>query len=168
MSYQLTPDDLNTPDGITPAIQAARNPNPAVLRVLLDYYLTELPHVAHIPRRDSVGFETCSPNADVSGAIDPAGADPTDVRFNYLSDYSARFIRGRDAKMDMSSFALCPPREKIIAIAEFKGIHDQIQPLTEAELDERRLDSTRSGRGVWEKSGSDYCPSSAFQRSGLL
>ncbi|KAL5363195.1 ankyrin repeat-containing domain protein [Aspergillus floccosus] len=160
-SYQLTPDDLDTSTDVPPAIRAARNPNPAVLQALLNYYLSELPHVAHLAPRDRGGLEQCSPNADISGAIDciyespltaairaglpdnvrallAAGADPTGIRLHYLSDYSVRFIRGRDAKTDMSSFALCPPRESILTVAAAKGIQHQIQPLTTAELDERR------------------------------
>lgn len=160
-SYQLTPHDLDTYNDDPPAIRAARNPNPAVLQALLDYYLSELPHVAHLARRDRGGFEQCSPNADISGAIDcvyespltaairaglpgnvrallAAGADPAGISLYYLSDYSVRFIRGRDAKTDMSSFALCPPRHAILAVAAAKGIQHQTQPLTTAELDERR------------------------------
>ncbi|PKY04609.1 hypothetical protein P168DRAFT_235468 [Aspergillus campestris IBT 28561] len=160
-SYQLTPDDLDISTEITPAIRAAQNPNPAVLQALLDYYTSELPHVAHLAPRDRGGLEQCSPNADITGAIDcvyespltaairadlpdnvrallAAGADPTGIRLSYQSDYSVRFIRGRDAKTDMSSFALCPPRESILAVAAAKGIQHQTQPLTTAELDERR------------------------------
>ncbi|KAK9646495.1 hypothetical protein HCH54_005235 [Aspergillus fumigatus] len=161
MSYQLTPDDLDTSFETPPAIRAARNPNPAVLQALLDYYRSELPHVAHLAPRDRGGLEQCSPNADITGAIDgiyespltaairadlpdnvrallAAGANPAGIRPLYLSDYSVRFIRGRDAKTDMSSFAMCPPRESILAVAAAKGIQHQTQPLTTTELDERR------------------------------
>lgn len=123
--------------------------------------MSELPHVAHLAPRDRGGLEYCSPNADITGAIHgvyespltrairadlpenvrallAAGADPTGIRLSYLSDYSVRYIRGRDAKTDMSSFALCPPRDSILNVAAAKGIQNQTQPLTTAELQERR------------------------------
>jgi hypothetical protein len=159
-SYELTPDDLDTATEIPPAIRAARNPNPVVLLALLDCYGYELSHVAHLAPRDRGGLERCSPNANITGAIDcvyespltaairaglpdnvrallAAGADPAGIKLSYLSDYSVRFIRGRDAKIDTSSFAMCPPRESILAVAAAKGILHQTQPLTTAELDER-------------------------------
>jgi len=38
VSYELTPDDLDTATEIPPAIRAAQNPKPVVLLALLDYY----------------------------------------------------------------------------------------------------------------------------------
>ncbi|KAJ5819756.1 hypothetical protein N7474_005347 [Penicillium riverlandense] len=71
------------------------------------------------------------------------GADPTGIHIRDLSDYSARFARGRDAKVDVSSFGLCPSRLHILEVAESKGITKQTQPLTQAELDERRTSFPR-------------------------
>lgn len=116
-SYELTPDDLDTATEIPPAIRAAQNPNLAVLLALLDYYGYELSHVAHLAPRDQGGLERCSPNANITGAIDclyespltaairadlpdnvrallAAGADPEGIKLSYLFDYSVRFIRG--------------------------------------------------------------------------
>ncbi|KAF7154936.1 hypothetical protein CNMCM5623_003194 [Aspergillus felis] len=159
MSYQLTPDDLdNSRDDEPPAIRAAKNPNPAVLQALLAYY-NEISHDAPTLQRHNL--ERYSPNASVSGAIwgiyeTPltaairanlphniqtllnAGADPNGISAFELSDYAVRFIRGRDPKIDTSSFAYCPPRATVLASAQVKGITAQTAPLTAAEIEERR------------------------------
>ena len=159
MAYQLTDKDLRGTFEDSATIVAARNPNPAVLEALLKHYFTNLESVP--AGCVDPTLEIWSPNANSMGAIygtyeSPltaairanvpenvrellaAGADPTGITLNDLSDYAVRFIRGRDAKIDMSSFALCPPREQILAVAEAKGIAQQTQPLTQTELDERR------------------------------
>lgn len=150
MSYKLTREDVTWDVERSAAIRAAGNPNPAVLRALLDYHQRKL--------RELAG---CSPNANINGGnmgtyespltaairvnspenvrmLLSRGADPTGIHIWDLSDYSARFMRGRDAKVDVSSFGPCPSRLHILKVAESKGITDQIQPLTQAELDERR------------------------------
>ncbi|KAJ6143416.1 hypothetical protein N7471_002869 [Penicillium samsonianum] len=158
MAYQLKKKDLRGTFEDSATIVAARNPNPAVLEALLKHYFT---HLESVPTgRVDRTLETWSPNANSMGAIygtyeSPltaairadipenvrallaAGADPTGITLHDLSDYAVRFLRGRDAKTDMSSFALCPPRKQILAVAEAKGIAQQTQPLTQAELDER-------------------------------
>jgi hypothetical protein len=158
MSYQLTIDDLLGTDEDPASIRAARNSNPAVLEALLNHYFT---HLQSVPAgRVDPTLEGWSPNANSIGAIygtyeSPltaairanvpenaqallaAGADSTGVTLDDLSDYAVRFICGRDAKTDMSSFARCPPRAQILAVAESKGITQQTQPLSRAELDER-------------------------------
>ncbi|KAJ5161898.1 hypothetical protein N7492_007290 [Penicillium capsulatum] len=158
MAYRLTREDLEGTFEDPAAVVAAWNPNPEVLKALLNLYFTELESVP--PGRKDPTLEIWSPNANSPGAIygtyeSPltaairanlpenvetllaAGADPTGITLNYLSDYATRFIRGRDGKTDMSSFAMCPPRSRILAVAEGKGITQQLQPLTQAELDER-------------------------------
>ncbi|KGO72619.1 hypothetical protein PEX1_058410 [Penicillium expansum] len=158
MAYQLTKKDLRGTFEDSATIVAAKNPNPAVLEALLKRYFT---HLESVPTgREDRALKQWSPNANTMGAIygtydSPltvairanipenvrallaAGADPTGITLQDLSDYAVRFIRGRDAKTDMSSFALCPPREQILAVTEAKGITRQTQPLTQAEFDER-------------------------------
>ena len=137
------------------AIRAAGNPNPAVLRALLDYHKRKL--------RELAG---CSPNANISDSnmgtyessltaairvnslenvrmLLACGADPTGIHIWDLSGYSARFMRGRDAKVDVSSFGPCPSRLHILEVAKSKEITEQTQPLTQAELDERRTSFPR-------------------------
>lgn len=154
MSYKLTRDDLAWSDEDNAAIRAASNPNPAVLRALLDYRERKLRELTR-----------CSPNANITGlngiyespltaairanvpenvrTLLAGGADPTGINIWTLSDYTARFMRGRDAKVDVSSFGPCPTRMHILAVAESKGITEQTQPLTQAELDERRTSFPR-------------------------
>ncbi|KAJ5951268.1 uncharacterized protein N7479_009681 [Penicillium vulpinum] len=155
MSYKLTREDVTWGVEESAAIRAAGNPNPAVLRALLDYHKRKI--------RELAG---CSPNANISGSnmgtyespltaairvnsadnvrmLLACGADPTGIHIWDLSDYSARFMRGRDAKVDISSFGPCPSRLHILKVAESKGITDQIQPLTQAELEERRTSFPR-------------------------
>ncbi|GIK05630.1 hypothetical protein Aspvir_009743 [Aspergillus viridinutans] len=160
MSYQLTPDDIdNSRDDEPPASRAAKNPNPAVLQALLAYYNEICQDAPTNLRRHNL--ERYSPNASVSGAIwgiyeTPltaairanlphniqtllkAGADPSGISAFELSDYAVRFIRGRDPKIDTSSFAHCPPRATVLAGAHGKGITAQTAPLTAAEIEERR------------------------------
>lgn len=50
------------------------------------------------------------------------GADSTGIHIWNLSGYSARFIRGRDTKVDVSSFGPCPSRLHILEVVESKGI----------------------------------------------
>ncbi|KAJ5462756.1 hypothetical protein N7475_007700 [Penicillium sp. IBT 31633x] len=158
MSYKLTRHDITPDFEDSAAIKAARNPNPAVLRALLNYW--ESKRLVVLKRRN-LELESCSPNANISGAnygtydspltaairanlpenvqtLLAHGADPNGIHLRDISDYAVRFIRGRDAMTDMSSFGACPPRAQILAVAEGKGITEQIQPLTEAELGERR------------------------------
>ncbi|KAJ6079544.1 hypothetical protein N7467_009297 [Penicillium canescens] len=155
MSYKLTREDVTWGVEESAAIRAAGNPNPAVLRALLDYHKRKL--------RELAG---CSPNANISGGnmgtyespltaairvnssenvrtLLARGADPTGIHIWDLSDYSARFMRGRDAKVDISSFGPCPSRLHILEVAKSKGITEQTQPLTQAELDERRTSFPR-------------------------
>ncbi|KAJ6044262.1 uncharacterized protein N7446_002459 [Penicillium canescens] len=155
MSYKLTREDVTWGVEESAAIRAAGNPNPAVLRALLDYHKRKL--------RELAG---CSPNANISGGnmgtyespltaairvnssenvrtLLARGADPTGIHIWDLSDYSARFMRGRDAKVDVSSFGPCPSRLHILEVAKSKGITEQTQPLTQAELDERRTSFPR-------------------------
>lgn len=158
MAYRLTRKDLAGTFEDSATIVAARNPNPVVLEALLKHYFT---HLESVPAGCvDRSLEAWSPNANTMGpiygtyespltaairenvpenvrALLAAGADPTGTTLHDLSDYAVRFIRGRDAKTDMSSFALCPPREQILAVAEGKGIIQQTQPLAQAELDER-------------------------------
>ncbi|KAK6828871.1 hypothetical protein RU639_003182 [Aspergillus parasiticus] len=68
-----------------------------------------------------------------------AGADINGISAEDLSDYSARFLRGRDASVDTSSFASVPFRAQLLATAKAKGVEYQTAPLTPAELNERRL-----------------------------
>lgn len=158
MSYRLTYDDLDGSDENSPSIRAAGNPNPAVLDALLKHYFR---HLETVPAgRVDPTLEVWGPNANSMGAeygtyetpltaairanipenlqaLLVTGADPTGLALRDLSDYAVRFIRGRDPETDMSSFARCPLRADILAVAKSKGINDQIQPLTQAELDER-------------------------------
>ncbi|KAJ5795161.1 hypothetical protein N7457_001760 [Penicillium paradoxum] len=155
MSYKLTRSDVLGDNEETAAIRAASNPNPAVLRALLDYH-----------RRKLRELKGCSPNANVGGGgmsiyespltaairanssenvrlLLARGADPTGINIWTLSDYSSRFMRGRDAKVDISSYGPCQTRLYILSVAKRKGITEQAQPLTQAELDERRTSFPR-------------------------
>ena len=163
-SYQLTDRDLdNDTDGENPTIRAARNPNPAVLEALLVCCAAETARHAsqERPLRDRRALEACSPNSTVCGAVygvyeSPltaairanlpenvrtllsAGADPNGISLADLADYSVRFIRGRDAKVDVSCFHKCAPRSQILDAVVARGTSWQTAPLTEQELDERR------------------------------
>ncbi|OQE34399.1 hypothetical protein PENCOP_c018G08623 [Penicillium coprophilum] len=153
--YKLTREDVTWVSEESAAIRAAANPNPAVLRALLNYHKRKL--------RELAG---CSPNANISGGntgtyespltaairvnssenvreLLACGADPTGIHIWDLSDYSARFMRGRDAKIDVSSFGPCHTRIHILEVAARKGITKQTQPLTQAELAERRTSFPR-------------------------
>lgn len=163
-TYRLTVDDLDTGvEGETPAIRAARNPDPAVLAAVLDYYAAGSARNAQrpLPRAEFARLAQCSPNASVCGAITgayespltaairtnlprnisallAAGADPNGISVDDLADYSVRFIRGRDPKLDTSSFGRCAPRSQVLEAAITRGIRRQTAPLTEEELVERR------------------------------
>ena len=163
MTYQLTEDDLDTQMewGSAP-VRAAGNPNPAVLQALMAYYQEGLNRWDQLSQSDRKFLQYYGPNADVCGAIwgnyeSPLtaairanlkcnvnfllalGADCNGISARDLSDYSVRFLRGRDANIDVSSFGCCPSREELLAAAKAKGIESQLAPLTSAELDERRV-----------------------------
>lgn len=163
MAYQLTEDDLDTQKewGSAP-VRAARNPNPAVLQALMAYYQEGLSRWEQLSQRERKFLQYYGPNEGVCGAIwgtyeSPLtaairakltcnvnfllalGADCNGISAHDLSDYSVRFLRGRDARIDVSSFVSCPPRAELLATAKAKGIESQLAPLTSAELDERRV-----------------------------
>ncbi|KAE8333927.1 hypothetical protein BDV39DRAFT_211964 [Aspergillus sergii] len=50
-----------------------------------------------------------------------AGADINGISAEDLSDYSARFLRGRDASIDISSFGSVPFRAELLATSKAKG-----------------------------------------------
>ncbi|ODM15597.1 hypothetical protein SI65_08831 [Aspergillus cristatus] len=69
MPYKLTPDDLMTPIDETPAIRAARNPDPAFLDAILAHYRKKAANLADIPHSEQTASEQLSPDAAVSGPI---------------------------------------------------------------------------------------------------
>lgn len=162
MAYHLNNDDLEHLEWDTAPVRAARNPNPAVLAAVMAFYYDKLSHWDELSKEDQNHFKYLAPNAGVSGAIwgnyeSPltaaiqakslpnvdlllkSGADVNGIPRSYLSDYSVRFLRGRDSDIDVSSFVLCPPRAQLLATAKAKGIESQTASLTSAELDERRI-----------------------------
>ncbi|KAH8433887.1 uncharacterized protein LDX57_011523 [Aspergillus melleus] len=162
MAYHLTNDDLEYLEWDTAPVRAARNPNPAVLEALMAFYQDRLSHWDELSEEDQYELQFLAPNMDVSGAIwgnyeSPltaairakslrnvdlllkSGADVNGIAHIDLSDYSVRFLRGRDSVIDVTSFSLCPPRAQLLATAKAKGIESQTVPLTSAELDERRI-----------------------------
>jgi hypothetical protein len=137
MSYKLIRENVTWVAEESAAIRAASNPNPAILRALLNYHERKL--------RELAG---CSPNANVNGGnmgtyespltaairvnssenvrmLLARGADPTGIHIWDLSDSSARLIRGRNAQVDFSSFGPCPSRLQILDVAKSKGITEQ-------------------------------------------
>ena len=163
MAYQLTEDDLDVDrEWDSAPVRAARNPNPAVLEALMAYYQEGCSRWNQLSEKKRQVLQYYGPNEGVSGALwgtyespltaairakSPrnvnlllaSGADCNGISANDLSDYSVRFIRGRDASIDVSSFSGCPPRAELLATAKAKGIESQMAPLTSAELDERRV-----------------------------
>lgn len=163
MAYQLTEDDLDVDSEWDSApVRAARNPNPAVLEALITYYQEGRSRWDQLSKRERRVLQYYGPNEGVSGALwgtfeSPltaairakltcnvnfllaSGADCNGISAHDLSDYSVRFMRGRDSSIDVSSFAGCPPRAELLATAKAKGIESQVAPLTAAELDERRV-----------------------------
>ena len=162
-SYQLTENDLDTQKEWSSApVRAARNPNPAVLQALMAYYQEGLSRWEQLSQRERKFLQYYGPNEGLCGAIRGTyespltaaiqakltcnvnfllalGADCNGVSAHNLSDYFVRFLRGRDARIDVSSFVNCPPRVERLATAKAKGIESQLAPLTSAELDKRRV-----------------------------
>lgn len=51
-----------------------------------------------------------------------AGADIDGISAEDLPDYSVRFLRGRDADIDISSFGSVPIRAQLLATGKTKGV----------------------------------------------
>ncbi|KAJ5139019.1 uncharacterized protein N7515_003867 [Penicillium bovifimosum] len=144
----------------TPTIRAAGKADPAFLEAILAYYARYgNDESLHGTKRHQI--ETLSPNYTISGAINglwespltaairanlphnvrlllDAGADPNGIQLRDMEDYSVRFIRGRHFQDDVSSFSMCARRALVLEQAQAKGISQQLCPLTQTELDERR------------------------------
>lgn len=144
----------------TPTIRAAEKSDPAFLEAILTYYAI-YGNDKSLPDTKRHQTETLSPNYTISGAIHgiwespltaairanlphnvrlllAAGADPNGIQLRDMEDYSVRFIRGRHFKDDVSSFRMCARRALVLEQAQTKGISQQLCPLTQTELDERR------------------------------
>jgi hypothetical protein len=158
--YNLTIEDLDDScDDDTPIIRAAAKPNPAILEALLAHH-AKASAKENLSYRERTQLERLGPSATVCGTacnifVSPiksairahlphnlrlllaAGASPDGIDRISISDYSVRWIRGRNFKDDVSSFVMCKPRAIVLANAERKGIVHQLCPLTSEELDER-------------------------------
>ncbi|OOO13800.1 hypothetical protein OAory_01023950 [Aspergillus oryzae] len=133
MPYELTKDDLDCEAEWNPApVRAAGNPNPAVLEALMNYYWEGLSHWNKMSADERKLLEHYSPN-NVICAIEvkftqnvnillDAGADINGISAEDLSDYSARFLRGRDDDIDISSFGSVPFRAQLLATGKTKGV----------------------------------------------
>ncbi|PIG82341.1 hypothetical protein AARAC_000160 [Aspergillus arachidicola] len=145
MAYELTKDDLDCEAEWNPApVRAAGNPNPAVLEALMNYYRKGLSRWNEMSADERKLWEQYSPNNVICGAIwgdyeSPltaalkvkstqnvnilldAGADINGISAEDLSDYSARFLRGRDASIDISSFGFVPFRAELLATAKARS-----------------------------------------------
>lgn len=162
--YQLTTEDLDcTHQDDTPVIRAAANPKIAILEALLAYYerFQKLSHGRTLIKDQRSMLRIIDPNTTVNlegriqspinaaiGANLPAnlrlllsaGANLNGIKRVDIADYSVRWIRGRHFQDDYSSYVACQPRVQVLEVArKKKGITHPICPLTEAELNERRL-----------------------------
>lgn len=81
-----------------------------------------------------------------------AGADINGISAEDLSDYSARFLRGRDADIDISSFGSVPIRAQLLATGKTKGVEYQTAPLTPVEL----VREMEGGEDVWENATNQW------------
>ncbi|KAI5286523.1 hypothetical protein KEM54_006724 [Ascosphaera aggregata] len=163
MAYQLTEEDLDGwEEWDPPLVRAARNPDTAVLEAFIAYYQAKCSRWDRLSKKEQRCLRVYGPNYGVSGAywgtfetpltaairansprkvkiLLESGADCNGIKADDLSDYAVRYLRGRDVGLDVSSFGGCPPRAEVLAKAKTKGIENQFQPLTSAELDERRI-----------------------------
>ncbi|KAL4886591.1 hypothetical protein BJY04DRAFT_228396 [Aspergillus karnatakaensis] len=148
MRYPLPAEEIDPP-----LLRAAANPDPDLLEAILaadgknddtpsyeQWLITDLSlngysvrdlhgsisprnaaHIYRYPIRSATegGF------AENVGVLLAAGADPNGLEPAHLVDYSIRFIRGRRARA-------------MVEVRKEAGITDQVCPLTEAELRERR------------------------------
>ncbi|KAL4970500.1 uncharacterized protein BDV14DRAFT_195187 [Aspergillus stella-maris] len=132
--YQLTAQDLDSfHQDTTPLIRAARNPNKAVLEILLSHFekldkwrqTRILNHyqeniIRGINPNTTIMLDgtTVSPtNAAVRANLPDharlllaAGADPNGIRRVDLADYSIRWIRGRHFQDDNNNYGICEKR----------------------------------------------------------
>ncbi|KAJ1709621.1 hypothetical protein COH20_004272 [Aspergillus flavus] len=152
MPYELTKDDLDCEAEWNPApVRAAGNPNPAVLEALMNYYREGLSHWNKMSADERKLLEHYSPNNNVNILLD-AGADINGISAEDLSDYSARFLRGRDDDIDISSFGSVPFRAQLLATAKAKGVEYQAAPLTPVEL----VREMEGGEDVWENATNQW------------
>ncbi|KAL4861108.1 hypothetical protein BDV12DRAFT_191295 [Aspergillus spectabilis] len=161
--YQLTAADLDiTADDETPIIRAAAQTNPAILKALLARYarlreLTKGKTLSH-ERENMISMLSPSRTVYIYGVVQSpikaaisaslpdnvrillvAGADPNGIARVDLQLYSVQWIRGRHRSVDMTSDTPSTPRATaLVAAQKNSSISDQVCPLTEAELDERR------------------------------
>lgn len=81
-----------------------------------------------------------------------AGADIDGISAEDLPDYSVRFLRGRDADIDISSFGSVPIRAQLLATGKTKGVEYQTAPLTPVEL----VRKMEGGEDVWENATNQW------------
>ncbi|KAL4901203.1 hypothetical protein BDW74DRAFT_86762 [Aspergillus multicolor] len=157
--YQLTEQDLDdVVEDSNPAIRAAGNPNSEVLKALLAYYETRSKD-PNLNRYEKNAIARCSPSATIAfyrrywspikaairiNSVEnlrlllDADAESNGILRWEISDYSVRYMRGRDYEDNFNGDGICQPRYLVLQSAKERGIIHPICPLTDAELDARR------------------------------